>query len=82
MNLILDGSTVGRLSLLSMPRVGIAAVSLPLRSSMVVGNTNFAGIDSAAAIRLLQRNMMMDIRMVRYQPAGGLVYNAGLANRL
>jgi tyrosinase len=65
-NLVLEGTIVGRMSLLEMPRTGIASASVPLRD-LVVGNRSVAEMDASEAISLLQQKLEMEIRLVRYR---------------
>ncbi|KAK0707522.1 hypothetical protein B0H67DRAFT_670703 [Lasiosphaeris hirsuta] len=61
-NLVISGSIVGRMSMLSMPSNGLASVSLPLRD-VIVGNQSLHNMDTVTAISFLQQKMTIDIRM-------------------
>lgn len=64
-NLVLDGTIVGRMSLLEMPRTGLASASVPLRD-LVVGNRSVTNMAASEAISLLQQRLEMEIRLVRF----------------
>ncbi|KAK0743131.1 hypothetical protein B0T18DRAFT_327692 [Schizothecium vesticola] len=61
-NLVLDGVIVGRMSLLEMPRTGLASASVPLRD-LVVGNRSVTDMAASEAISLLQQRLEMEIRL-------------------
>jgi len=62
-NLVLNGSVVGRMSLLDMPTAGIASTNLPLIDSRTGGRYN-SHMPPDKAGQFLQENITMEIRSV------------------
>ncbi|KAK1759632.1 Di-copper centre-containing protein [Echria macrotheca] len=60
-HLMVNGSAVGRMALLAMPRTGMASVSLPLRG-LAVGNQSFESVDPSAALDFLREELTLEIR--------------------
>ncbi|KAK1836674.1 hypothetical protein QBC39DRAFT_56270 [Podospora conica] len=61
-NLVLEGVIVGRMSILEMPRTGMASASVPLRD-LVVGNKSVTDMAASEGITLLQQRLEMEIRL-------------------
>lgn len=62
-NLVIHGSVVGRMSLLAMPRSGMASANLPLKG-LALGNGTTETADPSEAKAYLQHNLGWEIRMV------------------
>lgn len=62
--LLAGGKAVGHMALLAMPRDGLASFSVPLRE-MCVGDQNLTDLPLARAAAFLQRNLTVEVRMVR-----------------
>jgi tyrosinase len=82
LRLVVGRTVVGRLSLLAMPRHGIASVSLPLQD-VRIGGKSMRDLSPARVVLFLQRELTTEIRRVRLSPAthrsrsracGGLAY--------
>ncbi len=62
--LLVDGSVVGRWSLLAMPPDGLAQASLPLQD-FSIGNQSMRDIDPDEVVLFLEEHMITEIRRVR-----------------
>jgi tyrosinase len=61
--LVVAKSVVGRMSLLAMPRTGVASVSLPLRD-VLIGNHSMRDLPAEKVVLFLQQEMTVEIRRV------------------
>ncbi|KAK3901105.1 hypothetical protein C8A05DRAFT_16668 [Staphylotrichum tortipilum] len=61
LRLVVDGSVVGRWSLLAMPPDGVAQTSMPLQD-VSIGNRSIRDIDPAEVILFLEKHMTTEIR--------------------
>jgi len=62
-NIVLNGSVIGRMALLSMPSTGIASANLPLRD-LKKGGQGLEGMDPDEALKFLEQAIEVEIRLV------------------
>jgi tyrosinase len=67
LRLVVGRTVVGRMSLLGMPHVGIAAVSVPLQD-VAIGNQSMRNLPAAMVVLFLQQNLRTEIVKVRTSP--------------
>jgi tyrosinase len=65
LNLMLNGSVVGRMALLAMPRAGIASANIVLRD-LKKGDQSIYGMDPNEAVKYLSENIEVEMRLVCY----------------
>jgi tyrosinase len=64
LNLMLNGSVVGRVALLAMPRTGTASANIALRD-LKNGNQGIDGMDPDGVVRYLSESIEIELRLVR-----------------
>jgi len=78
-NLVLNGSVVGRMSLFDMPSVGMASANIPLIDSRSGGRYE-SHMRPNEAVQFLQENITMEVRLVCLPPCN--MGPAGVGSRL